>query len=71
MSIRIIGLDVAHLGFDELVAEHARIHIERMSSSHIWLNVSDGTYSVTLNLHAQVYRRLLVKVEGAEEVPAS
>lgn len=56
------GVDEAHLGFDELLATRASIHIERMSPSHIWLSVTKGPQTVTLNLNA-VKGRLRVRVE--------
>lgn len=52
MSIeRVTGVDEKNFGFDELVAVGARVHIERMSRDHIWMQVGDRDRVVTLNFH--------------------
>lgn len=37
--------------FDEVVADGAAIHIERMNDGHIWMVISSGGKTLTLNFY--------------------
>ena len=54
MSIhRVTGTDAKNLGLDELVANDAFIHIERMSNTTIWLSVECKGQRISLWLDAK------------------
>lgn len=61
---RVTGVDSVHFGFDELLADGARIHIERMNRDHMWMIVCVGDQEVTLNFHAKK-NTLYVNVDAA------
>jgi hypothetical protein len=48
---RVTGCDAENWGLDEVVADKVGIHLERMSSGHIWMQITDGNRHLTINLH--------------------
>lgn len=42
-------------GFDEVIAENASIHLERMSQKHIWMVVGTEEGSVTIDLKTTMF----------------
>jgi hypothetical protein len=59
--------DLRGIVFDELVADDAHVHIERMSNSHIWMAVESAGKRIVLNF--SVHKRSL-NVTIANEPPA-
>jgi hypothetical protein len=59
---RVTGLDDDSFGLDELVADGAAVHVERMSRDHVWMCVTAGDQTYTLNFHIRK-RTIWVNVE--------
>lgn len=53
--------------FDELVADNASVHIERMSDDCVWMTVRSEGREITLNFWNLYNVRIVVDVE--EEAP--
>lgn len=61
MAIDRVTFGPGGYGFDELVADDASVHVERMANNHVWMAIESGGRRVVLNLHSS-RRGVLVNV---------
>lgn len=61
---RISGTGQDDFGLDELVADNAAVHIERMDRNHVWLSVETAGERVSINLIARGTIHALIEQES-------